>query len=242
MTAPSNLLNDDTQCLCEVLCRDRRCATSALELPSLGRFYTYRDLITTSYKAGNVLRYMGVQKGDSVFIQNQLLPEPILAFLGAAHLGAVTTFGVVSEMDDSRAAVINSDSDIADMPFSNRQEVAVYDGKPTVSRHTHWESEVWSENPAVHPVAVQGGDGLFQDTNSVVSHGSVIQRATQIGSTVSMKAGKKVLLSGSLQCTGVVVSGIIAPLLSGATIVIGGERADADFIVTNQEPRPRRIE
>lgn len=99
----------------DLMARDRRSDRLALRVDGPGRTYTYHDLITTSYKAGNVLRYLGVRKGARVAVDPAPLPEPLLTFLGAAQLGAVTAFDPAVE---ARATVVPVDSEEAfeDLP------------------------------------------------------------------------------------------------------------------------------
>lgn len=61
----------------DLMARDRRSDRLALRVDGPGRTYTYHDLITTSYKAGNVLRYLGVRKGARVAVDPAPLPEPL---------------------------------------------------------------------------------------------------------------------------------------------------------------------
>lgn len=51
--------------------------------------YTYQELMLLSNKFGNVLRKLGIKKGDRVFVFMPRSPELYIAFLGIAKIGAV---------------------------------------------------------------------------------------------------------------------------------------------------------
>ena len=51
--------------------------------------YTFQDLMLLSNKFGNVLRKLGIKKGDRVFVFMPRSPELYIAFLGIAKVGAV---------------------------------------------------------------------------------------------------------------------------------------------------------
>ncbi len=57
--------------------------------PGDRRTYTYWDLYREVNLAGNMLRKLGVQKGDRVAIYMPMIPEAIIAMLACARIGAV---------------------------------------------------------------------------------------------------------------------------------------------------------
>ena len=74
----------------DLLARDRRSDRPALVIGDRER--SYHELITNAYKAGNVLRFHGVGEGRGVAPAPVPDLPPVLAFLGAAQLGAATRF------------------------------------------------------------------------------------------------------------------------------------------------------
>jgi acetyl-CoA synthetase len=76
--------------------------------------YTYRDLSRLSNQFANVLKGLGVKKGDRVFIFVERVPELYVAFMGALKVGAVagplfSAFGpdpVRDRLQDSGAVVL----------------------------------------------------------------------------------------------------------------------------------------
>mgnify|MGYP002760573367 FL=1 len=208
----------DAETLGDVVARERRTSGIALRARESGRTYSYRDFITTSYKAGNVLRHLGVRPGDEVCIAAEHVPEPVLSFYGAAQLGAVTRFGTAGR-DPPRVAVAPADREAAfDLPPGHH--LAVYDDPPEDPAATHWEAEVWSENPAVHPIAVDGGDPLLVAGDRTHTHSEVLTAAAEVIADAGIDPGTEVMLCGPPTDPAVVVAGLVAPILAGATIVL----------------------
>jgi acetyl-CoA synthetase len=57
--------------------------------PGDTRVYTYWDLLREVSQCGNVLRRLGVQRGDRVAIYLPMIPEAVIAMLACARIGAV---------------------------------------------------------------------------------------------------------------------------------------------------------
>ncbi|ELZ84971.1 hypothetical protein C453_10335 [Haloferax elongans ATCC BAA-1513] len=224
----------------DLMARDRRSDRLALRVDGPGRTYTYHDLITTSYKAGNVLRYLGVRKGGHVAIEPTLLPEPILTFLGAAQLGAITAFDPQFE---ARATVVDveRESEFDELPPG--QKLAVFGGPPTDSTTTHWEKEVWSENPAVHPEIVDSADAALVAHGREYTHGDLLTAAKRVIADYDLGEDDTVAVRASLSNPGTVAAGILAPLLAGGTIRVpdGDDPVDAALLVAEHGSEPNAL-
>jgi hypothetical protein len=209
----------DAETLGDAVARERRTSGLALRARGSGRTYSYRDFITTSYKAGNVLRHLGVRPGDEVHVASEYVPEPVLSFYGAAQLGAVTRFGTEIEEGPPRVVVAPTTRESAfDLPPGHH--LAAYGDPPTDPSVTHWETEVWSENPAVHPVAVDASDPLFAAADRTHAHGEILAAAADVVAELGIDPGTEVLLRGPPTDPAVVIAGLVAPILAGATIVL----------------------
>ncbi len=76
--------------------------------------YTFEDMMKLSNKAGNVLKQLGIQKGDRVFIFMPRTPELYFILLGAVKIGAIVgplfeafmETAVKDRLEDSEAAAI----------------------------------------------------------------------------------------------------------------------------------------
>ncbi|WP_144903048.1 AMP-binding protein [Halobellus captivus] len=208
----------DPAVVADLLTRDRRTSGTALRVAGSGRTDSYRDFVTTSYKAGNVLRYLGVRRGDEVLVVPERRPEPVLAFFGAAQLGAVTRFADDIDAAPPRVVVAPVDREAEfDLPPGHR--LVVYGDRPDAVTTTHWETEVWSENPAVHPVDVDGSDPLLVDTEREITHAGALSTAAGILADEDLAPGVERVVPGSIADLDVAVPGLLAPILAGGTIV-----------------------
>lgn len=200
----------------DLMARDRRSDRLALSVEAAGRTYTYYDFITTSYKAGNVLRYLGVRKTGRVALEPTALPEPILTFFGAAQLGAVTSFDPETE---ARVTLVDVARE-ADFDLPPGQKLAVYGGSPDAPGTTHWEKEVWSENPAVHPEIVEPDDVALLADGVEYTHRDLLNSARELVADFDLSPDDSVALCAPISNPGSVVAGILAPILTGGTIVV----------------------
>jgi len=212
----------DAETVGDVVARDRRTSGAALRIDATGRTYSYRDFVTTSYRAGNVLRHLGVREGERVLVVPAALPEPILAFFGAAQLGAVTRFGERTDRDGDdgdapRVVVAPSDrEDDFDLPPGHH--LLVYGERPSDPATTHWETEVWSENPAIHPASVEPSDPLLDADTRTYSHAEALSEAAGVVEDAGLSPGEEMRLSGSMADPAVVV-GVLGSVAAGATAV-----------------------
>lgn len=209
----------DPETLGDAVARERRTSGVALRARASGRTYSYHDFVTTSYKAGNVLRHLGVRPDDEVCIAAESVPEPVVSFYGAAQLGAVTRFRAGPEGVAPRVVVAPATRE-SEFDLPPGHHLAVYGDPPTDPSTTHWETEVWSENPAVHPVAVDGSDPLFAAGDRTYTHEEVLAAAAGVIDEAGIEPGTEVVLRGPLTDPAVVVAGLVAPILAGATIVL----------------------
>ncbi|WP_336025271.1 acetyl-CoA synthetase [Halobellus salinisoli] len=215
----------EPETVADLVARDRRASGTALRAHGPGRSHSYREFVTTSYKAGNVLRYLGIRVGEEVLVVPTSLPEPVLAFFGAAQLGAVTRFS--DEIDGSPPRVVVAPAereDEFDLPPGHR--LVVYGDRPESATTTHWETEVWSENPAVHPVDVDGSDPLLAAEGGEITHAEALSRASGVVDDSGLGPGVEGVVRGSLSESEAVVSGLLAPILAGGTVVFPEERSD----------------
>jgi hypothetical protein len=220
---PSPCLDPET--IGDAVARDRRTSGLAIRARPSGRTYSYRDFITTSYKAGNVLRYLGVRPGDEVRVAADRVPETVLTFYGAAQLGAVTRFGGGTDGDPPRVVVAPATRE-AEIDLPPGHHLAVYGDPPEDPDVTHWETEVWSENPAIHPVAVEGSDPVLAAGDRTYTHGEILAAAERVVSRIDLDTGTEVTVRGSLADPAVVASGLVAPILAGSTIVLADDGDD----------------
>ena len=221
----------------DLVARERRSPDPALSAPGSGRSYAYRDFCTTAYKAGNVLRYLGVDRGDRVAVRSDPVPEPVFALLGAAQLGAAVAFDAGPDRvaaGEFRVAVVPRDREAAfDAPPGCN--LAVYGGPPDDPATTHWEAALWSENPAFPPTEVSPDDTVLAAGERAYSHAAVLAAAEGVVADAGVDADATVAVRASLAHPGTVAAGVVAPLLAGGTVLFPDAGAVGDVAVADAD-------
>ncbi|WP_435345296.1 AMP-binding protein [Haloarchaeobius sp. HRN-SO-5] len=214
--------------LADVLARDRRGDAPALAADGrTAQRYDYRRFLTTAWKAGNFLHKQGVRTGDTVAVVGAPRAQPVLAFLGASLLGAMTRFDPPTDVD-ARALVAPADElHRYDLP-AGAQYVG-YGDDPTDPAHWYWEKEVWSENPTMPPEPAAPDDPILDDGERTYSHADLLSGARWTRGYLSLSSDDRVVVRARLSHPGTVAAGVVAPLLVGAAIRL--EPADEGVVV-----------
>ena len=239
----------DARTLGGLLARERRTeglALRALTADGLDRTYSYRDALTTAWKAGNFLRHLGVrgvgetpeERVSTVEVAPDPLPEPVSTFLGAAGLGARTAFEPRAEGRARVTAVHADDAGRYDPPPGSK--LVVYGGAPDSPETDHWEQEVWSENPRAHPALVDPDETALVAGDDRYSHATVLDAAESVVERAGVAPGDRVAVRATLADPRVVVAGVVAPLLAGATVVFPDDEARGAYVV-GEGPEATRI-
>lgn len=198
----------------DLLARDRRRSQSAIEMPETDRKLSYHDFITTSYKAGNVLRYLGLGADSTLAVDPSLRPEPLLAFLGAAQLGGSTTFDPTAS---ARVRLVPVDEEAAYDDAEGR--LVAFGGPPEASTTTHWEKAVWSENPAFPPTTVDPESTALIADDKQYTHRRLLQQAEQVVDELTLEKGSRLAVRTPLSTPETIIGGLVAPLVAGSTAV-----------------------
>ncbi len=214
----------------DLVARERRSGAPALVAVARDRTYSYFDLCNTAAKAGNVLRHVGVRPGDTVAVEPRHDPEVTLTTLGAALIGATVTHETgVGDAGESRAAVVHAETESAVDPPPGTSLV-VFGDSPSTTGATHWESEVWSENPAVPPAPTEPDDPAIQlgagnpssghDDRGSVSHRRLLCAATRVRDRLELDTETAVVLGSDPADPRSYAAGVLAPLAAGGTVVL----------------------
>ncbi|MFD1569916.1 long-chain fatty acid--CoA ligase [Halorubrum laminariae] len=213
----------------DLLARDRRSRDIALVTVD-GRERTYRDLITNAYKAANVLRYLGAREGSVVAVDPAPELHTVLAFLGAARLGAPVRFDPDAGVDAGDRVVLVSVDDEPTIEPAPGTNLVAFGGPPERPETTHWEQELWSENPATPPSEVAPEDAVIcarrrgssdrAPSDRDVSHRAILDAAAAVADRYDMTAASRVTFGGGLSNTRAVAAGLVAPLSVGATVAL----------------------
>ena len=239
----------------DLLARERRSRNPALVTRSDSE-RSYRDVITNAYKAANVLRHLGAREGATVAVT----PDPdfhtTLAFLGAARLGARVRFDPdagVRAGDRVVLVAVDREPDAEPLPGTN---LAVFGGKPDRPETTHWEAQLWSENPGTPPAEVAPADPVLVRGEATVSHADALGVARDLAEAFGLDASSRVVVRTTFADPGAVVAGLLAPLRAGGATVLAGPDAtehdgeprgdlavvpDADAGGPTAVPEPRRV-
>ncbi len=218
----------------ELVARERRSDALAVYAAAQDRSYSYFDLCNTAAKTGNVLRHVGVRPGDTVWIDPRLEPEPVVTFLGATQLGAVVRF---VGPHDGKAGWLADEQPTAVVVHAGGESVAsvepgtslvVYNDQPDGANVTHWETEVWSENPAAPPVPIVPTDPAVVVERDRYSHRALLETAQTACERASITADTAVELRASLTDPRALAAGVLAPLLAGGTVVLPDGSLETD--------------
>jgi len=219
----------------ELLTRERRSEQPALSVPRSGRTMSYHDFLTNAYKSANVLRYLGVSDDATVAIDPTADPVAVLAFLGAAQLGATVEF---DPHVDARLTLVPV-ADEADYDLQPGQKLAVYGGSPALPRTTHWETEVWSENPGTPTITVDPESTVLRADGVSYSHQSIRSAADRVVDAVALDAGSRLAIRVPLSSPASIAA-IAAALSVGATAIVTDEptdvAADAAIVAAGSTP------
>ena len=158
--------------------------------PEEDRHFTYAELLKKVQKFANVLKGLGVEKGDRICIYMQMVPQLPIAMLACTRIGAVHSivFGAFSpdslrdRINDSECKILitqdtgvrgnkqnismksNADKAVAKTPSIEHVVVVKRTGEPVdmvVGRDVWWQDEMMNANPACDPVEIDAEDPLF---------------------------------------------------------------------------------
>lgn len=212
----------------DLVARDREVSGTALRAG--GREYGYRRFATTAMKAGNFLRLHGVARGGRVGIAAVPAPEPLLAFFGAALLGARARIDPPPGAD--AAALVAPTGRLAGYEPPPGCTRIGFGDEPSDPAVEHFERGVWSENPAFPPTDVEGRTEVLEADGGAYTHADLLDAAERVADEHGIGAGDTVALRASLAEPGGLAAGVVTPLRAGATAVLGGGEG-ADHVVAD---------
>lgn len=244
--------------------------------------YSYRELCTNAWKAGNLLGHythpggtvavvagpkgtddrrdkttgdepMGTGGDDSMEAERDKpakpgaahrersvdSADPVLAALGGTLIGTTVTLDPETPVE-ADVLVRPAGSGWRDRyPTRAGCSVLAYGGPPEASSVEHFEAALWSENPIEPPESVDPETPAARVGGETHSHGDLLDAAAAAVDRHGLDGTSRVLLAGDLRDPGVVVTGVLAPLSVGATIVLGDRRAaeNVGLVVDGSEGR-----
>jgi hypothetical protein len=198
--------------------RDELAEALAVRYAPRGRRIDYRRFCTTAWKTGNFLRNEGVRAGMAVTVAADPVPEALLTFYGAGLLGATVTFG--SEVTDRTKALVAPTDHLDDYGAGPRTRQIAYGDEHPNPAVAYFERDVWSENPTEPPDPLGPEDDLLSAVGRTYTHGAVLEAAHAVVDEYEIGTETEVVVRGPLAHPGVVVAGVVAPLLAGGVLVV----------------------
>jgi hypothetical protein len=123
---------------------------------------------------------------------------------------------VIGDTDQSpRALVVHADAESA-VTAPPGTSLVVFGEEPTTDGATHWETEVWSENPAAPPAPTGGDDPALGDGTT---HRQLLDTAATAGENAELDARTAVVAAGDPASARGNAAGLLAPLAVGGTSV-----------------------
>ena len=220
----------------DLLARDRRTRDTALVTPD-GRERTHHDLITNGYKSANVLRYLGVRAGATVAVDPTPGFHTTLAFLGAAAVGAPVRFDPEAGIEAGDRVVLAPVATAAGLTPAAGTNLAAFGGPPERPDTTHWEQELWSENPGTPPSDVGPDDAAIVGPDRAFSHRDLCSIAAAAVEEAEMDAETRAVLRRPFSDPPAVAAGLVAPLSVGGTAVLAPLGVEVGTDDAADEPR-----
>lgn len=227
----------------DVVAAGRERDGTALDVVRRPAPYSYHDLCTSVWKTGNLLGHYGVHAlgelavavgpkadaGDDHRDAEGTLDaaEPLLAILGGTIIGGVVDV-TPTEPVDAPALVAPAHWRLE---FTASCSRLAYGGPPTDPTVSHFEREVWSENPIEPPESVAPADDALRFDDETWPHEALLSSTAAVVSEYDLDSTTRVVLGADITEPGGFVAGVLAPLAVGAAIVV----PDGDTALTGSE-------
>jgi len=230
----------------DLVARERRTDDLAVRTDSRAGSYSYEKCCTNAWKTGNILRHYGVRGGATVAVDagDLLTPPPLLALFGASLLGATTRFDP-DESPAAKALVVPGARAEAYDPEPGTKTF-VYGDVPDDPEFAHFEAEMWSENPTAPPDRVAPTDTALATADGALTHERLLTAAERVVDEYGLDGDDEVTVRAPLAEPGTVVSGVLAPIVTGATVLVDrastGTVAVASGDAANDAPEPTAID
>jgi len=193
--------------------------------------HSYESFLTTTWKAGNLLRHYGVRPGDAVAVvvgPNEpeaddqpghmgVTPTPLLAVIGGLLAGGSVDLDPVTAVD-AKVLVAPAAWIERYTPGPGTKPIA-YGADATDPTVAQLERESWSENPVAPPVELDPMTTAFGGSDPH-THGDLLVETRRIVAGYNFDSDTRVGLAAPMT-PAVFVAGVLAPIMAGGTIVLG---------------------
>ncbi|MFB6178871.1 MAG: hypothetical protein ABEI77_03995 [Halorientalis sp.] len=229
----------------DLVTRERR-RKEPLVYASGSQPYTAHKFCTDAWKTASLFRYHGLGPQRELVVGDDPEPQALLGIVGAGLLGARVRIG--QPTPEARLVVGPSDAfgDWEPTPGTKR---VVYGALPEDPDVIHFERDTWSENPTMPPDRVDPDADLLVTDEETYTHADLLAATERIVDDVGLTSDDEVAVRGPLSDPGVLVAGVLAPMLVDGTIAlegsdrtgtvsVGGEDAPEPTIVDPASARP----
>lgn len=220
----------DAETLPDLVARERRSDDPALLVDGPRRQrYTYHRLCTTAWQTGNFLRHLGIRDGATVAIAADRAAQPVLALFGTALLGGIALFDPPRSVD-ARAVVAPVET-VGEYDLPPGGQRAGYRGDSEDPNTYHFEEELWSENPTTVPREYDPDAAVLSDGDREYSHRTLLDAARETVDHYGIESNDVVATREPLADPEVLVAGLLAPLLAGATVALDEDATTTEPIL-----------
>ena len=189
---------------------------SAIQLIAGERTYDGTRFVQTVYKTGNYLRHCGVHEGTVVEIVPVAAPETLFGILGTALLEGQISFGIGTAADPS--VRLGPTEELAGSDVPPGCTAIGFGTAPEDPSWAYFEREIWSENPFFPPVEIDSTHPFLEWDEESRTFQELLEQAQSVAKTLD--GSDRVAIRAPLDTPGVLTCGMIAPLLSGAAILL----------------------
>ncbi|AQL41846.1 hypothetical protein BV210_03550 [Halorientalis sp. IM1011] len=198
--------------------------------------YTAHKFCTDAWKAASLFRYHGVGPGRGVGVAADPTPQSLLAFFGAALLGAPVRFGLPPEAD--ARIVVGPVAAVESLTVDPGTKRVGYGDEPSDPDVIHFERDIWSENPTMPPDRVRPDQSALSTADETYTHEALLAAAERVVDERDLADGDAVAVRASLTRPGTLVAGVLAPLQVGASILLAETGPEPTLVVGAEGDAP----
>lgn len=210
------------------------------EGPERATPYTFSEFCTNAWKAASLLRQYGAHRGSTVavvFSPGTETPpgsgetvgletvQPVLGFLGGALLGA--------QVDISPSSPVTARTFVRPVgnAWHERYDTSAgcsnlgYGGSPSDPAVTGFEGALWGQNPTEPPESVDPDTIAICCDGHEYTHEALLETAEWIITEYEVDEASRVGIRADIRRPATLVGGVLVPLATGASVVLGDPEA-----------------
>lgn len=208
--------------------------SSRLEIPGdSSTRYTSERFSRMAKKTANYLARYGLGPDRPLGLVDDTAPAPVLGLYAAGLLGAPVGFGVSAI--ENVACLIGPMALLERLDIPPRIEVVGYGIPGDDPRIPSFEETVTRENPGFLRTPIDRSTPLIQTDDQPYNHRAVLDSAKRVVSEHSLDAGNRVTVRAPMSEPGTIVTGLVAPVIADATIVLSKSRNHGDVLLEDEK-------